>query len=889
MTNKTVYAKEYQVLPYLCTNIDLVFDLYEEKTLVENWMTFELKSESDFFPELVLNGEDLKLLDWSYLNLDRKPIEREWAPTINETHFSLVPDRRQFILYFKTEIYPQENKTYSGLYKSGKIFSTQNEAEGFRKISYSYDRPDSLSLFSVKISADKKLYPVLLANGHLVDQGEVTKAKHRHYVYWKDPFVKPTYLMAMVAGDLSVKQDEFVTKSGRKILCEIYVVAEHIDQVEHAMDSLKRAMKWDEDRFNLEYDLDRYMIVAVPSFNGGAMENKGLNIFNTKYVLGAKETSTDDQLYRIESVIGHEYFHNWTGNRVTPKDWFQLTLKEGLTVYRDQEFSSDLHSRPIKRIEDIKLMRERQFAEDAGPFAHSIRPSSYQEINNFYTLTVYEKGAEFFRMLETILGKRDFKFALQDFLKKFDGKSAQLEDFFDCCLQHSWTDLSLFWKWSEQVGTKKIKVTKMHNSQFIFEQIKEDRDPVDLLCIPIRMSFFNPTGAKIKFELSQIKIVDGEKSKSKWKFWENDAHEILFLFSDKQAVLEISGLKDDDIMSLNRHFSSPIKIEMEETIEQGRVLSQYDDDSVNQWLSVQKIYEQILKSDDRARNSDLSFVKEWLIHRPGFKSDKIDFSLIAELLSLPAESSLIQHDEIFNFELTSQRRCQVISRIAKENETTIVSLYEYLKAATSREWNQSNMDKRSLKNVLLDYLLALDSKQYSHFCAHQITYGDQMTDIVSALMMANRYQINRVEDFNGHFLSKYRQFPTLKDLWFQAQMLPLNSQYPLLEKLKTLLKSDDFSILNPNHVYSLIGQYQNNLTHFHHESGQGYSFISEIIGEVDKSNPQVAARLAKNFPSLSRLNLNLRQKLRSSLFPLLQKTQLSKDVREIIEKCLSRD
>ncbi|MCB9091548.1 MAG: aminopeptidase N [Halobacteriovoraceae bacterium] len=870
---QTIYLKDYLPTEYQITHIDLEFDLYEDKTIVTSLLNVHAReTNARTLPPMALDGEELKLLSFKVNGEDSSDY------ILEDEKLIFRPSSAEFVLEIKTEIYPQKNLALMGLYKSGSIFCTQNEAEGFRRITYFYDRPDVLATYKTKIIADKKKYPQLLANGNKIDSGDLEGG--RHWVLWKDPFPKPCYLFALVAGDLDCARDEFTTVSGRNVALEIYVDKGNLEQTAHAMNCLKQSMKWDEERFDLEYDLDIYMIVAVDAFNMGAMENKGLNIFNSKFVLGNKKTATDTDLYGIQGVIGHEYFHNWTGNRVTCRDWFQLTLKEGLTVFRDQEFSSDLNSREVKRISDVSFLRAQQFAEDSGPFSHPIKPKSYIEINNFYTLTVYEKGSEVIRMIETIIGRERFKAGMAKYFELYDGQAVTTEDFVHAMEEVSDFDFSQFKNWYDVKGTPIVKVDAWYNdAEGVFSvnisQRHADSNVATLMTIPLQYKLVSSNGEEIANN-----NISFEKDKS---LFTTNGSERLLILQDKTVSLKVTGLKEKPLLSINRRFSAPVYVERNWSDDEIYALSLIEDDLFNRWDYGQYLFAKNIKEN---LNNDHIVFDERLIDavRSVIEDEKIDWHFKAEFLSMPSESELNEQLKIYDFDNVHRVREELKIFLAKALKDEFSKLYSELNHVEN-EWNAENMGGRALKNTVLDFLYSINEPEFNNLCYHQYIDAENMTDELASLASMNYYQNSDVKEVNESFINKWKAYPLITDKWFAVQAV--SDKGNVIEKIKELENSAYFDIKTPNKVYNLFVAFMNrNLVKFHDASGEGYRYMADKIIQIDSFNPQVASRMARQFKNLKKLDSTRREKSTLELKRILETPKLSKDTFEIVSKTL---
>ena len=859
---KTIYLKDYKPSDYQIKTVDLRFILNEDITRVISKL--QLQRNSDHSNPLVLDGEALELisvrLDGKDLSTDQYKID-DRSLTIDN-----VPD--QFLLEIETEIDPVANTSLEGLYQSSGNYCTQCEAEGFRKFTYYLDRPDVMAEFTTTIEADKTKYPILLSNGNLIDKGELDNG--RHWVRWHDPYKKPCYLFALVAGDLALTSGSYTTSSGREVALEIYTEHHNADRTDHAITSLKRAMKWDEDTFGLKYDLDIYMIVAVDDFNMGAMENKGLNIFNSKYVLATPETATDTDYIGIEAVIGHEYFHNWTGNRVTCRDWFQLSLKEGLTVFRDESFTADLNSPAVKRIDDVRVLRAHQFPEDSGPMAHPVRPASYMEINNFYTMTVYNKGAEVVRLYQTLLGKNGFRKGMDLYFKRHDGQAVTTDDFRNAMADANNTDLSQFQNWYDQAGTPELYITEHWDEMtrkytLNFRQEcpptpeQENKKP---FVIPVRTDLIDSDGK------SMIK-------------------ETVLTMTGKEQQFEFNGLSRQPIPSLLRDFSAPVKLHFDYSNDQLAFLMANDSDSFNQWEAGQRLAMRVLlELVEKINSSSTLTLDQSLIE--AFQKTLIsdnDPALIAEALTLPSESDIAQQMDVVDPEAIYQARLFVRQTLAKNLQTDLQKTYEQNKSKGNYKIDPASMAKRRLQNCTLAYLACLETDKSRQLAMKQFTESKNMTDNLGALHSLVGQESEEREQALAQFYDHFQDDPLVINSWFSIQA---SASLPsTLDTVKALLDHPKFSIKNPNKVRSLIGAFaQMNQRCFHWEDGSGYRFIADQIIKLDPMNPQIASRLVRVFTRWKRFDERRQALMKTELERIKQQAVLSKDVFEIVEKSL---
>ena len=866
-----IYLKDYELPAYSIKTIDLEFDLHDTKTLVKSKMNISRTGSHN--EPLTLDGEELELLE---VALDGR-ILHESEYELTDLTLSLHQLPQSFTLEITNSVNPIENTALDGLYKSSGIFCTQNEPEGFRRITYFTDRPDVMAVYSTKIIADKKLYPILLSNGNLFEKGEADDGKH--YAIWKDPFPKPSYLYALVAGDLGCVNDSFTTMSSKEIELNIYCDKGNEAQCGHAMDSLKASMTWDEERFGREYDLSIYNIVAVDSFNMGAMENKGLNVFNSHYVLADADTATDANFMGIESVIGHEYFHNWTGNRITCRDWFQLTLKEGLTVFRDQEFSSDMNARSVQRISDVKALRERQFVEDASPTSHPIKPASYIEINNFYTATIYEKGAEVIRMIHTILGEENFRKGMDLYFKTFDGQAVRTEDFIWSMQEATGFNLEHFKLWYAQSGTPEIDVKTLFN--------KEDNS----LEVTLIQSYLSPIQSNQKpyFFPFKLGLLDQEGNELELKLRSSEDQPLIdkgiLLISKESEEFVFENIKAEPIMSLNRNFSAPLKVHTTYTPEQYAFLMAHDSDEFNRFEASQTIASMVLHKliDAIETNAPLvlnatyanAFVKVLL-------DMDMDMSLKADSLTLPSVSMLMQDRQVLDVEAIYLARNFLRRELIRHAGSEIRIQYDSLNHLNEYSLDTQEMAKRKLKHTLLSYLSALrdDSVLIS-----QYESSNNMTDRLSALTLLANTKGEAKQKALSNFYARYKTNTLVMNKYLSVIASSELKQTP--ENVKRLLDDEVFDIKVPNLVRSLIGAFARNALHFHAVDGSGYNFIADKILELDKLNPQIASGLAGVYKDYARLNEKAKGLMKVELEKILNTKELSKNVYEIVSKILA--
>jgi len=858
------YRLDYQKPNYKITHIDLDVALDDTKTRVIAVSRVEKITTKN--KPLYLNGEALDLISVRVNNDDWTDYEQD------ATSLTLFNLPEVCTLEITTIIDPLHNTHLEGLYKSGNAFCTQCEAEGFRRITYFLDRPDNLAKFTTKITADKKAYPYMLSNGNKCASGNLEG--DQHWVKWEDPFPKPSYLFALVAGDFDCLKDTFVTKSKRTIDLEIFVDKGNRDQARHAMLSLQNAMRWDEKRFNFEYDLDIYMVVAVDFFNMGAMENKGLNVFNSKYVLADTQTATDSDYLGIESVIGHEYFHNWTGDRITCRDWFQLSLKEGLTVFRDQEFSSDLGSRSVNRINNVRVIRGPQFAEDASPMSHPIRPEKVIQMNNFYTLTVYEKGSEVIRMIHTLLGEENFQKGMQLYVQRHDGTAATCDDFVAAMQDASGVDLSLFKRWYSQSGTPEVTITSDYNAtehKFTLNMTQytpstSDQKEKQALHIPVDIALYTKQGKAIQLQSN------GKKMDS-----------VLNLVKEKQSFS--FDVAECPVVSLFQEFSAPVKFTYDYSDVDLQLLMRCAQNDFARWDAGQMLLAKYIKKmvvdvqEDRSLVLDASLIdsfKEILTHQ------KLDKAFIAECLTLPAENEIAGWFDVVDVDAIAQVRHFMMSQFAQDLQDDFLRVYQDLQTG-AYELTHAEIAKRTLKNRALAFLAytsdgeALVHKQYQQ--------ADNMTDIMGAMQAANSASLVCRETLLSDFSDKWQANGLVMDKYFMLQ--GSNPADEVLDIIEKNLRHPSFSLKNPNRTRSLIGTFvNNNPKNFHAQNGRGYQFLLTILKELNTSNPQVAARLIDPLLKYRRYDRKRQEAMKACLKSLEAMPNLAKDLYEKVKKAL---
>jgi aminopeptidase N len=863
-TPQTIYLKDYTPAPFLAQNTSLLFQLFADKTIVTSTVDYA-KNPASAGADLVLNG-DHQTVTQVLLNgqaFTDYTIEDGKMTIANATNIA----GGKFALTITSEIDPAGNTALEGLYQSQGNYFTQCEAEGFRRITFFQDRPDVLSVFKVRIEAYKQSYPVLLSNGNLMAEGDLGEG--RHFTEWFDPFPKPCYLFALVAGDLVHIADSFTTLSGRKVDLRIYVRPGDETQCHHAMESLKKSMRWDEEIYGREYELDRFNIVAVSDFNMGAMENTSLNIFNTALVLAQQETATDADFMSVEAVVAHEYFHNWTGNRVTCRDWFQLSLKEGLTVFRDQEFSADMNSRAVQRIDDVNGLRRMQFSEDASPLAHQVQPDSFIEISNFYTTTVYEKGAELIRMQHTLLGAEIYRKATDLYFARHDGQAVTCNDFVQCMADASGRDMTQFFLWYKQAGTPTLQVSSHFDATqqrytLTFKQSQSDtpgQSDKKPLHIPIAVGLLDAQGKEIQAT----------------KILEMTAREQSFSFD---------GITARPVPSILRDFSAPVKLVTDLSDEDLRLLQIDDIDGFNKWEAGQTL---ALRNIERVMANPQANIDTFIedfgnLIAQGF-NEATDKALLARALSLPETSVIAQNQAVIDPAAIDQARTYLLTQIKRAHKDALAKLYDANTESSAFAITPEAMGKRALRNVLLELLTATKGTGCATRAKAHYFNANNMTDRVAALAsLADSNQPEREEVFE-HFYQTYKQYPLVVDKWFKLQAMGnRESSFADFAKLR---QHPEFNIKNPNRVRSLYTSFSlYNPVKFHDPSGKGYALQRDVIIELNAINPQIAARQVNPFREWKRYTPQLQAHMQAALQAILDTPNLSNDVFEVVSKSL---
>ncbi|EGR0228140.1 aminopeptidase N [Vibrio parahaemolyticus] len=858
------YRKDYQAPSHTITDIDLTFDLYDNDTIVTALSKVVQKGEST---TLELDGEGLELRS---VKVDGE----DWAHhEVKEASLVLSDLPAEFELEIITKIDPEANTALEGLYKSGGAFCTQCEAEGFRRITYYLDRPDVLTKYTTKVIADKATYPYLLSNGNRIAQGEAENG--RHWVQWQDPHPKPAYLFALVAGDFDVLRDKYTTMSGRNVDLEIFVDKGNLDRAGHAMTSLINSMKWDEERFGLEYDLDIYMIVAVDFFNMGAMENKGLNIFNSKFVLANDQTATDRDYLGIEAVIGHEYFHNWTGNRVTCRDWFQLSLKEGLTVFRDQEFSSDLGSRAVNRIDNVRIIRGPQFAEDASPMSHPIRPDKVIEMNNFYTLTVYEKGSEVIRMYHTLLGEEGFQKGMKLYFERHDGTAATCEDFVSAMEDATGVDLKQFRLWYSQSGTPTLRVNSEYNAEAKtyaltveqFTEATQDQAEKQALHIPFDIELYDSKGQIIPL------TINGES-----------VHNVLDIKQDKQTFV-FENVVEQPVPSLLREFSAPVKLEYDYSDAELIFLMKHATNDFARWDASQMLLAKYIRQNvtNVQTGSEVQLSEDLIDAFRGVLLDEnLEPAFIAQVFSLPSINEITGWYKQIDVDAVDTVLNSITVSLSAALEDELSATYHTLKQA-EYTIDHAAIGKRALRNQCLQFLAHTDKG--NTLVKAQYEAANNMTDTIAAMSAANSAQLECREELMADYSDKWKHDGLVMDKWFALQ--GTNPAEDALEKVKATMNHEAFSLKNPNRTRSLIGSFlAANPVRFHDKSGSGYQFAGEILRQLNDSNPQVASRMIDPLLKFRKYDEARQAMIRAELEKLKAMDNLAKDLFEKVTKAL---
>lgn len=873
MKQEKIYLKDYKSPAFTVDSINLDFNLNEDfcRVIAKSHIR---KTEAG--AALRLNGEELKLIT---LKINDQPLTADqYQVTAEELIIPSTPDT--FTLEVETQLEPQHNTSLGGLYKSNGIFCTQCEAEDFRKITYFFDRPDVMTSYTVTIEADKAKYPVLLSNGDRLKVEDLGNGRHK--AFWRDPHKKPCYLFALVAGDLGVIRDTFTTASGRTVNLEVYAAHGKQDRCWHAMDSLKKSMKWDEEVFGLEYDLNDYMIVAIDDFNAGAMENKGLNIFNSRLVLADSNSATDVDFHSIESVVAHEYFHNWTGNRVTLRDWFQLSLKEGLTVFRDQEFSADMTDRGVQRIEDVDGLRASQFAEDAGPNAHPVRPESCMSVDNFFTMTIYEKGSEVIRMMQTIVGRKGFRKGMDEYFRRHDGQAVTTEDFAAAISQPNGKDFTQFRRWYHQAGTPVVAVNEHFDAaKGEFHLTLEQSCPAtpnqphkEPFHIPLMMGLLDKSGKELPLQCEGITV-------------NSDGQNLIELKEQKKTYI-FKGLSERPVLSILREFSAPINLKWEASEDDLYFLMQKDTDSFNRREMAQKLGLRLLSTliAQARQNEKLTVDNRYLQAMATIiKDDSMDPSFKSKMLHLPSYAILAQAEAVLDADAFYQARKTLRQALAKANREQLLDIYRTYHGVEPKSRDTKVFGHRSLKNQALAYLAETQDPEIMEIVNKQYWEAQNMTDRMTALSILADSESAHREKALQNFYEEWKNDSVVINKWFTAQATTHRKQ--VLEDVKALTKHPAFNITNPNNVYSLLRAFGANLVKFNDPSLNAYEFYADMILEIDPKNPQVASRLCAAFNFVQKLDPVMKERALTQIKRIVAVETLSKNSRELLQSALN--
>lgn len=865
-TKTEIRIEDYKAPDYLVDNVELKFELEPEKTTVHS--SLKLKRNNSQKVPLFLHGEGLELISVTLNGTALAPEQFEKT----DQGLTIFDVPQFFTLDIVNIIKPAENLSLSGLYQSRGNYCTQCEAHGFRRITYYLDRPDVMSSFTTTIIADKDRYPVLLSNGNLIAEGMVDK--HRRFVTWNDPFKKPSYLFALVAGDYVRVKDTFLTKTGRTVQLHFYVEKGNEQKCEHAIEALKKAMKWDEDTYGREYDLDIYMIVAVSDFNMGAMENKGLNIFNDKYILARPEMATDFDYEHVDAVVGHEYFHNWTGNRVTCRDWFQLSLKEGLTVFREQQFIADHYSTTAARIDNVQYLRTYQFAEDAGPMAHAVQPRAYIEVNNFYTSTIYNKGSEVIRMLHTLLGEKGFKDGMDLYFERHDGQAVTIEDFVGAMADANQKDFTQFHRWYTQAGTPQLTVHDRYHDKEKMVEIT-----IEQYCAP------TPDGSKkLSFHIPiKIALLDSKGHEMSLVLADSaDPHakttHVLELREPKQTF-RFHNVKQKPILSLLRDFSAPVKVNYNYTNDELIFLMTFDQNGFSRWEAAQTLYLRLIENIATVDR------KKWITALQNILQDsKLDLFLKVKLLTLPSLNYLCERQERIDIEKLYDARFYLRAMIAKELKQDFAAIYQTLNHNGAYHLDSKSQAERQMKNLCLSYLTWSDDPEIFDWCQTQYQQANNMTDAMAAFSALSHHDSGQYEVVKDNFYKQWQQQALVIDKWFAVQAL--SESESTLENVEQLLSHPAFNLKNPNKVYALVNSFcHNNLIRFHDMSGKGYQLAADMVIKLNQSNPQVAARVLNAFASWQKYD-DKRKALMKQQLERIKQEKLASDLFELVTKFL---
>ena len=877
-----IYLKDYQAPDYLIDETHLTFELFEDHTLVHAQLLMRRNpARGPGLPALALDGQHLELLSVSLDDIEQAADDYQ----LSDSHLILHPTSEQFVVDTSVRIHPESNTALEGLYKSGGMFCTQCEAEGFRKITYYLDRPDVMSKFTTTVVAEQHSYPVLLSNGNPIASGPDEDG--RHWATWEDPFMKPAYLFALVAGDLWCVEDTFTTMSERSVALRIYVEPENIDKCQHAMTSLKKSMRWDEETYGREYDLDIFMIVAVNDFNMGAMENKGLNIFNSSAVLARAETATDAAHQRVEAIVAHEYFHNWSGNRVTCRDWFQLSLKEGFTVFRDSEFSADMNSRTVKRIQDVAYLRTHQFAEDAGPMAHAVRPESFIEISNFYTLTVYEKGSEVVRMIHTLLGAEGFRKGSDLYFERHDGQAVTCDDFIKAMEDANGADLSQFKRWYSQAGTPRLAVSEHYDAQqhtysLTFAQsCPATPDKVEKLpfVIPVELGLLDARGGEIALQLAGETVASGTSR--------------VLSVTQAEQTFTFVGVNEKPLPSLLRGFSAPVKLSFDYSRDQLMFLMQHDSDGFNRWDAGQQLSVQVLQElIGQHQRGEALVMDQRLVEalRTVLGNDQLDQAMVAEMLSLPGEAYLTEISDVADVEAIHTAREFARKQLADSLFDALWARYQAnreVSKTTPYVAEAEHFARRALQNIALSYLMLSGKPQVLAAALEQFEHSDNMTERLTALavLVNSPFEAEKAAAL-ASFAEQFKDNPLVMDQWFSVQA---GSTLPGgLQRVRELMEHPAFTLKNPNKVRALVGAFAGqNLINFHAADGSGYRFLADLVIELNGFNPQIASRQLAPLTRWRKYDAARQALMKAELVRIRDSGELSSDVFEVVSKSLA--
>ncbi|NMZ26261.1 aminopeptidase N [Pseudomonas protegens] len=879
---KMIYLKDYQAPEYLIDETHLTFELFEDHSLVHAQLVMRRNpARGAGLPPLVLDGQQLELLSVSLSDQALSASDYQ----LDDSHLTLHPTSASFTLDTSVRIHPESNTALEGLYKSSGMFCTQCEAEGFRKITYYLDRPDVMSKFTTTLVAEQHSYPVLLSNGNPIASGPGEDG--RHWATWEDPFMKPAYLFALVAGDLWCVEDSFRTQSGRDVALRIYVEPENIDKCQHAMNSLKKSMRWDEETYGREYDLDIFMIVAVNDFNMGAMENKGLNIFNSSAVLARAETATDAAHQRVEAIVAHEYFHNWSGNRVTCRDWFQLSLKEGFTVFRDASFSADMNSATVKRIQDVAYLRTHQFAEDAGPMAHAVRPESFIEISNFYTLTVYEKGSEVVGMIHTLLGAEGFRKGSDLYFERHDGQAVTCDDFVKAMEDANGVDLTQFKRWYSQAGTPRLAVSESYDAaaktySLTFRQsCPQTPDKVEKLpfVIPVALGLLDSTGADMALRLAGEAAAQGSSR--------------VLSVTEAEQTFTFVDIAEHPLPSLLRGFSAPVKLSFPYNRDQLMFLMQHDSDGFNRWDAGQQLSVQVLQELIAQHQQGRALVMdERLVAALGtvLADDSLDQAMVAEMLSLPGEAYLTEISEVADVEAIHAAREFARQQLADSLFDALWKRYQanrQVSKATAYVAESEHFARRALQNIALSYLMLTHKPEVLAAAIEQFDSADNMTERLTALavLVNSPFEAEKAKALEV-FAENFKDNALVMDQWFSVQAgSPLPGG---LERVKALMQHPAFNIKNPNKVRALVGAFAGqNLINFHAADGSGYRFLADLVIQLNGFNPQIASRQLAPLTRWRKYDSARQALMKGELERIRASGELSSDVFEVVSKSLA--